>query len=72
MKLKYVLYGILFSILFYIINQILAQIYLVSHIYVGDPFELSYHAYTYAALNTLSAVIVVSTCIIIKTIKENK
>lgn len=63
--------GIIAMVIFYIFNNFIMHI-VGSFIFVGDPFTISYHMFTYTGLMTLCGVIVVCTYIIVGKLNEVK
>lgn len=63
--------GIVTLIIFFIVNAFLMP-FIGQYIFIGDPFTISYHMFTYTGLMLLCVVIVVCTCIIVEKLNEVK
>lgn len=69
--MKKIFIGIVTLIIFFIVNVFLMP-FIGQYIFIGDPFTISYHMFTYTGLMLLCGVIVVCTCIIVEKLNEVK
>lgn len=63
--------GIFTMIIFFIVNIFLMP-FIGQYIFVGDPFTISYHMFTYTGLMLLCSIIVVCTFIVVEKLNEVK